>query len=205
MIDTRFISNDERMILVNEMRNSKEWNSFFSWLMDREGRVVHHDPRDPGEQTAWGISRKYHPNATIWKLVDKGVTDTKSLEPHVREFYIEFLFRWWFLCNGILRYVLCDSYVNMGMGKSGDVKLDAGELLQQALNCLAQKKYLVVDGDIGNNTILALRTENHTALAYTMITLRWIEYRRRGTGSLSWALNGWLNRVEMLTRFVSTF
>jgi lysozyme family protein len=205
MIDTRFLKEPERIKLLAEMGTSKEFQNFFEWLMDREGRVVHNDPRDPGGHTAWGISRRYHPNCPIWKLVDAGRVDRVTLEPLVKTFYIQFLFRWWYLFNGPLRAVFCDSVVNMGLGRVGDKNLDAGELLQMSMNCLAQKNYLKVDGDIGNITVAALKTENHTAIAYTMIALRLIEYRKRGSGSMAWAREGWLNRVQLLETFISKF
>jgi len=205
MLDTRGIKPEQKAKLKREMMLSKEWLAFFEWLMDRESRVVHNDPRDPGGHTAWGISRRYHPNCPIWKLVDAGRVDRSTLEPLVQEFYAEFLFRWWHLFNGPLRAVFCDSVVNMGLGRVGDKNLDAGELLQMSMNCLAQKNYLKVDGAIGNLTVAALKTESHTAIAYTMIGLRMIEYRKRGVGSMAWAREGWLNRVQLLEAFVSKF
>lgn len=205
MIDIRNIKEHEKIKLLAEMETSAEFQSFFEWLMDREARVVHHDPKDPGGQTAWGISRRYHPDWAGWKLIDAGKTDKKTLEPFVKMFYIEFLFRWWYLFNGPLRAVFCDSVVNMGLGRPKDKNRDAGELLQMSMNCLAQKTYLEVDGDIGNMTVAALKTENHTAIAYTMIALRMIEYRKRGLGSMAWAREGWLNRVQLLEAFVSKF
>lgn len=205
MIDTRKIKSEEKQRLLKEMLDSKEFHSFFEWLMDREARVVHNDPRDPGKQTAWGISRRYHPSWPGWKIIDAGKEDRATLEPLVKDFYANFLFRWWVLLEGPLRFAFCDAVVNMGLGRTGDKNLDAGELLQMSMNRLAQRNYLVVDGDIGNNTIAALRTENHTAIAYTMIGLRLIEYRKRGKGSMAWAREGWLNRVELLEAFISNF
>lgn len=205
MLDVRGIKEDQRNKLLADMDKDPQWERFFQWLMDREARVVHNDPRDPGKQTAWGISRRYHPNWFGWKIIDQGKTDTKSLEPLVKDFYKNFLFQWWYLFDGPLKAVFCDSVVNMGLGKPGDKNLDAGELLQMSMNCLAQKKYLVVDGAIGNNTIQALRSENHVAIAYTMIGLRLIEYRKRGVGHMAWAREGWLNRVQLLESYISTF
>lgn len=205
MIDTRNIKPEERKKLLLSMDNDQKWLSFFEWLMDREGRVVHNDPRDPGGRTAWGISRRYHPNWPGWKLIDAGKTDGASLEPLAKEFYKEFLFRWWHLCNDALKPAFCDAVVNMGLGRPGDRNLDAGELLQIAMNCLAQKNYLKVDGDIGNLTVTALKNESHNAIAYTMIALRLIEYRKRGVGNLAWAREGWLNRVQLLAEYISKF
>ena len=205
MIDTRSIKEDQRKELLSAMGASTDWNKFFPWLMEKEGRVVHNDPRDPGQQTAWGISRRYHPNWSGWKFIDQGKTDAKTLEPLVNDFYKDFLFRWWHLFDGPLKVVFCDTIVNMGLGRPKDKNMDAGELLQASMNRLAQNNYLVVDGDIGNTTVAALKTENHVALAYTMLCLRMIEYRKRGTGSLAWAKEGWLNRVQSLESFISNF
>ena len=52
MLDTRNIKTEERKKLLVSMDTDPKWLSFFEWLMDREGRVVHNDPRDPGGHTA---------------------------------------------------------------------------------------------------------------------------------------------------------
>ena len=56
------------------------WEQFFNWLMVWGGRVVHNDHRDPGGQTCWGISRRYHPGWPGWQLVDAGTTSVPDLE-----------------------------------------------------------------------------------------------------------------------------
>jgi len=179
-----------------------DFDKFFIWLMDREGRVITNDPRDPGQQTCWGISRKYNPTWEGWKLVDKGAK-ASDIEPVVKVFYENLLGRYWLALKPKLREAFCDAFVNMGGGNSKDNNLDAVELLQASLNCLAGSKYVDVDGGFGNQTRTALKTENHTALAYTMCALRMAEYRRRGVGKLAYAKEGWLNRVQLLMAFIS--
>lgn len=202
MIDIKDKKPEERLVLLNQMLDSVEWKNFFKFLMDREDRSVSNDPRDPGGQTAWGISRKYHPNWMGWALVDKGITKGPEFESAVVQFYANLLFPWWYLMEKRLREVFCDSFVNMGLGRAGDNNQDAGELLQQSLNLLAGSEYVKVDGDVGKITKLALSKENHTALAYTMIALRFSEYRKRGTGKMAWAKEGWLNRVDHLLSYI---
>ena len=204
MIDVERITiPEERQRMLLSMIESAEWKNFFSFLMDKEGRAVTNDPRDPGKQTAWGVSRKYHPNCDIWELVDQGITSGPEFERRISKFYSNLLFTYLYLFGPRLREVVCDSYVNMGLGRKNDANLDAGELLQKSLNLLAGSKYVEVDGVIGKNTKLALKKENHTALAYTMIALRFSEYRKRGTGAMAWAREGWLNRVDHLLTYIT--
>lgn len=204
MIDTDQITKtEEKERMYTTMLESEDWKKFFEFLMAREDRSVTNDPRDPGKQTAWGISRKYHPNCDVWELVDKGITKGPEFERRVSKFYSNMLFKYWYLFDRKLREVFCDSYVNMGLGKPNDANLDAAELLQKSLNLLAGSEYVKIDGDIGKNTKLALKAENHTALAYTMIALRFSEYRRRGLGKMAWAREGWLNRVDHLLAYIS--
>lgn len=176
-----------------------EWDAFFNWLMDREDRTVTDDPRDPGKQTCWGIARKYHPNAAVWALVDRGAK-ASEIEPVVKKFYEEYLGEYWNFFGPKIREAFCDAYVNMGGGRSGDKNKDAVELLQMSVNCLLGKNELVVDGGFGNKTKTAVSSLNATALAYTMCALRMTEYRRRKSSVYG---NGWLNRVESLITFIS--
>ena len=50
------------------------WEQFFEWLMKWDGKTITNDPRDPGGQTAWGISRRYHPDWPGLALIDRAVT-----------------------------------------------------------------------------------------------------------------------------------
>lgn len=55
------------------------WEQFFEWLMGHESRAITNDPRDPGGQTCWGISRRYHPTWPGWRMVDAGTTSGPEL------------------------------------------------------------------------------------------------------------------------------
>ena len=54
-----------------------------------EGWKITNDPDDPGKFTAFGISRKFHPNAKIFNLIDSGVKSIILLEEAAVEFYSE--------------------------------------------------------------------------------------------------------------------
>lgn len=176
------------------------WESFLEFEFDREKRVVHRDPRDPGELTAWGISRRYHPNAAVWALVDRGITSGPEFVAAVHDFYWRFLKFYWQSMQPRLREAFCDALVNMGPGKKGDRVHGAVELLQHAMNRLSGSNFVAVDGVFGKQTRAALKTVDASALAYCMCAYRQAEYAKRGrNGSeMRWALDGWLSRVFLL-------
>ena len=176
------------------------WEQFFNWLMIWEGKTVHNDPRDPGGQTAWGISRRFNPNWHGWALVDRGIVSGPEFESAVKDFY-------WRLCKfyfeGMaprLRDAFCDALVNMGPGKKGDHVRGAVELLQHAMNRMAGSDFVSVDGVYGPQTRAALKTVDPAALAYAMCAWRLAEYgqRAREGSAMRWALDGWINRVRSL-------
>ena len=123
------------------------WNEFLAWLLEHEGRAITNDPRDPGRQTCWGISRRYHPRWPGWRLVDAGVVARSVLEPVVSDFYRDWLRDYWDALPPRLAPAVCDAVVNMGAGKTGDEDLGAIELLQLALNRLAGSDYVDVNGN----------------------------------------------------------
>lgn len=180
------------------------WEQFFNWLMDREARAITNDPRDPGGQTCWGISRRYHPTWPGWRLVDAGFVARSALEPVVSDFYRALLREYWEPLPPRLAPAVCDAVVNMGAGKTGDDDLGAVEILQLALNRLAGSDYVEVDGDLGPQTRAAIKTVDPAALAFTFCAFRQAEYNRRARRNKSkqvW-LGGWLNRVSDLMRVI---
>ena len=169
------------------------WEQFFNWLMVWEGRVVHNGPRDPGGQTCWGISRRYHPGWPGWQLVDAGTTSGPDLERAVSAFYrVEYTELWARLPERV-REVAVDTAVNMG-------RAYAIQCLQDAMNKLAGSRYVLVDGAIGPQTLAALKTVDAGALAYAMCAVRLAEYGRRGKqgDERRVFLDGWINRVRSL-------
>ena len=169
------------------------WEQFFAWLMKWEGKTVHNDPRDPGGQTAWGISRRYHPNWPGWALIDRGETTGLNIEMAVSNFYRETYRNLWDAAPVRVRPVLVDTAVNMG-------STYAVQLLQDGMNKLAGSEYLEVDGKWGPKTDYALKHAHHDGLAYTMCALRMAEYNRRARKDKAKQvfLGGWLNRVSDL-------
>lgn len=176
------------------------WDQFIDFVLEREARVVHEDPRDPGGHTAWGISRRYHPGWPGWHLVDQGIVDGPEFVAAVHDFYWRFLKFYWQSMRPRLREAFCDALVNMGPGKKGDRVLGAVELLQHAMNRLAGSDYVVVDGVYGPQTRAALKTIDPSALAYCLCAYRLSEYgqRARHGSKMRWALDGWINRVRIL-------
>jgi lysozyme family protein len=175
-------------------------DDFIEFVLDREARVVHLDARDPGGQTAWGISRRYNPAWSGWELVDKGVVDGPEFEAAVRDFYWRLLNFYWQSMKPRLREAFCDALVNMGPGKKGDRVHGAVELLQHAMNRLAGAGYVEVDGVFGRQTRAALKSVDASALAFCLCAYRQAEYakRARNESSMRWALDGWMNRVFLL-------
>ena len=171
------------------------WEQFFTWLMDREARAITNDPRDPGGQTCWGISRRYHPGWPGWQLVDAGTTSGPDLERAVSAFYRVEYTELWALLPERVREVSVDTAVNMG-------HVYAVQCLQDALNSLAGSEYVDVDGRLGPQTKAAIKTVDPSALAYAMAAIRMAEYNRRARKDKAKAvfLSGWLNRVSDLMR-----
>ena len=169
------------------------WEQFFDWLMGHESRTITNDPRDPGGQTCWGISRRYHPAWVGWRMVDTGTTSGPELALAVSTYYRETYGSLWASVPERAREVAVDTAVNMG-------HVYAVQCMQDAMNRLAASTYVDVDGQIGPQTKAALKTVDPSALAYCMCAIRMAEYNRRARRDKSkqvW-LAGWLNRVSDL-------
>ena len=169
------------------------WEQFFDWLMGWEGRVVHNDPRDPGGQTAWGISRRYWPKWAGWGLVDSAQILDHRFESLVSDFYIAQYADLWKSIPSRANAVAVDTAINMG-------HVYAVQCLQDAMNRLAGSKYVDVDGQFGPQTKAAIKTVDPSALAFTMAAIRMAEYNRRSRKDKAKAvfLSGWINRVSDL-------
>ena len=174
-----------------------QWDEFFSWLMDRESREVTDDPRDKGGQTAWGISRRYHPLWDGWGMVDSGITSGDEFEAAVSGFYRDVYSGLWNSAPERVREVLVDTAVNMG-------KVYAVQLLQASMCRLADSNYVDIDGVLGPQTREALRYAHPHGLAFTMCALRMAEYNRRARRDPDKRvfLQGWLNRVTLLMEVI---
>jgi len=177
-----------------------QWNEFFEWLMDKEGREVHRDPDDPGGQTAWGISRVHNPGWRGWGLVDAGITSGPEFEAAVSSFYREKYRHLWDALPERVREATVDAVVNMGPGKKGDDFLGGIELLQEALCRVAGSRYVDVDGVMGRQTLGAVKHADASAVAFAICALRLADYGLRGKqGKVARKyLDGWINRVRSL-------
>ena len=180
------------------------WEQFFEWLMRWESRAVHHDPDDPGGLTAWGIARNFNPDWPGWQLVDRGITSGPQFESAVRDFYKRKYEHLWTALPVRVREAVVDAVINMGPGRRGDDVLGGIELLQEALCRLARSRYVVVDGVMGRQTIEAVKSVDHSALAFTICALRLADYGHRGrTGKVARKyLDGWINRVRSLMEVI---
>lgn len=172
-----------------------KWDDFFEWLMRWESKTVTFDPRDPGGQTAWGISRRYHPLWPGWALIDAGRVG--EVEPLVNEFYEQTYATLWHSAPPRVAPVLTDTAVNMG-------SVYAVQLMQDSMCKLAGTGYLPVDGKWGPLTTEALKHAHHDGLAFTMCAGRMAEYvRRAGKDKAKLVfLQGWLNRVSGLMEVI---
>lgn len=173
------------------------WEQFFNWLLLWEGRSVHQDPRDPGGQTAWGISRRYFPKWAGWELVDAGRANDPRFKTLVSEFYLAQYSVLWKSLPSRVNAVAVDTAINMGA-------MYAVQCLQDALNRLAASEYVDVDGQFGQQTKAALKTIDPSALAFAMCAIRMAEYNRMATRDKAKRvfLSGWLNRVSDLMRAI---
>jgi lysozyme family protein len=173
------------------------WEQFFEWLMKWESREVTNDPRDPGGMTAWGISRRYHPNWDGWALVDAGITSGPDFEAQVQDFYRGVYWVLWESAPARVREVLVDTAVNMGSAY-------AVKCVQTGLCRLAGSPYVSVDGKMGPQTMTALKHASNDGLAFVMCAVRMAEYNsraRRDPNKRVW-LSGWINRVADLLEVI---
>lgn len=176
------------------------WPQMRAFILSWETLAVTDIPGDPGGQTAAGISRRYHPLARIWRLVDRGITCGPEFDAAVHEFYDEQYKALFEQLPMRLGTAVVDAMVNMGPGRRGDDELGAIELLQLALCRVAASDYVVVDGQLGSQTTAAIRACDPAAVAFCMCALRLADYGRRGKKSdpRRVFLDGWNNRVRAL-------
>lgn len=146
-------------------------------LLDLEGGYVF-DPRDPGGETKFGISKRWNPTIEIKKL-----TRVDAL--------IIYRMEWWERYNygslesqEIAADMLCLA-ANIG-------PLEAHKILQRALNTLGSG--LKVDGVIGPMTIAAERAIADSQKLSWLVKLNAVHYYIRLRDSSTY-LRGWISRV----------
>lgn len=169
------------------------WPQMRTWLLSWETLAVTDIPGDPGGQTAGGISRRYHPLASVWQLVDRGIASGPEYEAAVNEFYDQKYQPDFELLPRRMRAVFVDTAVNMG-------RVYAIQATQAALCRIAGTDYVNIDGVMGPQTLTAVKHCDPSAVAFAMCALRLAEYGRRGRkgDSRRAFLDGWINRVRDL-------
>ena len=143
-------------------------------ILDSEGRVVHHDPNDPGGRTAFGISFRYNPQCAIWDILQKDENNLREIGNAAIDFYEKLFERSGAkLLPAIIRYPFFDAVVNLGQAR-------AVEILQRALNTYAMAEgWVSVDGILGPRTLDALRTIDFKSFCHTLALERISYYREK--------------------------
>jgi lysozyme family protein len=170
-----------------------------------------HDKNDPGGETYYGISRRYHPSWEGWGVVDSWRTG--KLDDNEREIYLLeavqsfYRYQFWDRFQGDkvaevaekIAIELFDTSVNMGVSR-------AVGFLQTALNMqnLYGKTYpdIEVDGKLGPSTIATLRryldwqpgnrASNETILLNCMNGEQYIFYKNNPRHE---RFRGWFARI----------
>lgn len=147
-------------------------------LHDRiEGGYVN-DPRDPGGETKFGISKRSYPREYI-----RALTRDRAIELYKRDY--------WDACRcdelpPRLAVAVFDAAVNQGVGA-------ATLLLQRSLRVAA-------DGKIGPITLKAARDADQGEAVLEL--LGWRLHRYAFTTNASTYMRGWANRVLRLLAFI---
>ena len=182
----------------------------FEKLVNIEGGYVN-DPQDAGGETYKGVSRRHHPTWQGWRRIDNAKSDSsfpqnleddQPLQTLISAFYKK---HYWDRIAGdkipdqSIAEEVFDTGVNMGMRR-------AARYLQESINLLDRNQSidLVVDGNIGNKTIRALKknlsadTSNQYVLLFLNIFQgqRYIEVLKLNPVNEKFA-RGWLKRVQL--------
>lgn len=158
---------------------------------------------DTGGETYRGISRKWFPKWSGWKVIDKykplkngKIIKDKELEQDVRDFYYEEFMQpnnVEKITNNLIAAHLFDFGVN------GGVKT-AAIILQRSINKIISPD-IKADGVIGKNTLSYLNGKYADKIARQYIADRIARYKdivKRRPSNKKF-LKGWLNRVNNVT------
>jgi lysozyme family protein len=151
----------------------------FERVIGHEGGYVN-DPRDPGGETNWGISKRAYPNVDI-----RNLSKDAAKEIYFRDYWQRAR------CNeydGAIGFQLFDCAVNTGIG--------------QAIRFLQRAAGVVDDGVVGVMTVAAIRSKNAAAICAKFNAERLEFYTRLSTWSVYGA--GWARRVANNLRYEAT-
>ena len=108
-------------------------------VLEHEGGYVN-DPKDPGGETKYGVSKRAYPNEDIKNLTEEGAKDI-----YRRDYWERYR------CAELpesLRHIYFDMCVNMGAGR-------ATKIMQETAN--AKGANLKIDGGMGPMTVGAMK------------------------------------------------
>jgi lysozyme family protein len=151
------------------------FNKCIEPILNWEGDYVN-DPKDPGKETKYGISKKYHPDLDI-----KNLTLEKAKQIYFDEYWKPI--KGQELPPGINILVL-DCAINQG------VKI--------AIICLQQSVPTIVDGIIGPKTISATKVQNPDTTTMNIMAYRALRYSK--TRNYKRYGKGWLRRLADIHR-----
>lgn len=154
-----------------------DFNKFIERILSHEGGYVN-DPRDPGGETQWGISKRSYPGVDI-----KSLTRPQAIEIYRRDFW-EPLVGW---MPPQVAFQALDAAVNSGMS-------NAIRWLQRAVG-------VADDGVVGNATRQALSEADPNDVTLRFLGER-LDFMTRLKGWDSYG-KGWARRLAQNLRYAA--
>lgn len=157
---------------------STTFADFISRVLSAEGGYVN-DPRDPGGETQWGISKRAYPNVNI-----RALTRQNAIDIYYRDFWVASK------ANQLapaLAFQMLDAAVNHGVGQ-------AERWLQRAVG-------VADDGVIGPLTLAAVAKKDLADTILLFNAQRLDFYAALSKGNIYW--RGWIRRVAADLRFAA--
>jgi len=143
------------------MEQSDKFLRAVSVVLKHEWGYVN-DPKDPGGETKYGISKRSYPNLKI-----KALTKQQAIEIYYRD--------WWFpnryeeIEHEPLAVKVFDRAVNMGARR-------CNKILQRSVNKTRNDIDLVPDGIIGSRSLLGINSHPFPEFLLAVFRLEAIEY-----------------------------
>lgn len=113
-------------------------------ILDLEGNTVSDNPTDYGGKTKYGISKKQFPSIDIDNLTIDG-----AMKLFEKEYWLRY--RLSEICDQSIANQIFLLIINMN-------PINAGKIVQRAINSSLHTSPCVIDGSIGSNTLTALNS-----------------------------------------------
>lgn len=155
------------------------FDSAFEFMLPHEGGYVN-NPRDPGGETKYGITKRTYPDEDIQNL-----TVERAKELYRRDFWYPLYDR---INSQAIANKLFDLGVNMG-------RRPAVTLLQKA--CIQCGEVTAADGGFGPNTLLAVNSADEVLLltAFKQVAVGHYQHLVAVNPKLASFLIGWCKRA----------